>query len=399
MRWLYRVVPVVALFALLIGLLAPRGGETVPLYAARQGLMCQNCHFDPNGGGPRNDFGFAFARNMHSLTPPDSGSEWADLAVVNRVSDTFPLYIGVNQRFMLLANTSVHSDSLDRLGFFSMENAFHLTFQPHPKLTLVYTRDGFDNGSSTKDAFGMFTLPGNGYLKAGRFRTPFGLRMDDHTVATRNSFLDFQTQQSFLPYDPRNPDMGFEVGGSTANGFARLAYTNGGTHPFGFVNTNAQAVTAKVGVNVPVFQGAVSFYDDFHREQDFSTLENRGVRATRWGLYGLTHAGPFAALGEIAAGTDQHVTGEKVNLLAGWAELDYAPVRVINFRARYDRLELDRSSDPIVRDLNNYNRYSLEGEWVPVPFSEVRLAFRRIDAVSDFATDENQAFVQVHFYY
>jgi hypothetical protein len=401
MRWLYRVVPVLALFALLIGLLAPRGGETVPLYAARQGLMCQNCHFDPNGGGPRNDFGFAFARNLHSLTPPDSGSEWADLAVVNRVSDTFPLYIGVNQRFMLFANSTVHSDSLDRLGFFSMENAFHLTFQPHPKLTLVYTRDGFDNASTSKDAFGMITLPGNGYLKAGRFRTPFGLRMDDHTVATRNSFLDFETQQRFLPYDPREPDMGVEIGGSSGNGFGRLAFTNGNTHPFSVTNTNAQTVSAKLGVNVPVFQGAVSFYDDFHREDDVSTFPSivRGVRATRWGLYALTHAGPLAALGEIAAGTNQLVTGDKVNLLAGWGEVDYAPARVLNFRVRYDRLELDRASDPIVRDANNYNRYSLEGEWVPVPFSEVRVAFRRIDPDSDALTEENQAFVQLHFSY
>ena len=172
MRPLLRAVPPLLVAASLAALLWPRGAVTVPLYAARTGLMCQNCHFDPNGGGPRNDFGFAFARNLHSLTPPDSGSEWADLAVVNRVSDTFPLYIGVNQRFMLFANSTVHSDSLDRLGFFSMENAFHLTFQPHPKLTLVYTRDGFDNASTSKDAFGMITLPGNGYLKAGPINQP-----------------------------------------------------------------------------------------------------------------------------------------------------------------------------------------------------------------------------------
>ena len=190
-RWI-RVVFTVLCLAPFVMLLAPRGGQTLPLYAARTGLMCQNCHFDPNGGGPRNDFGFAFAKNRHALEAEDSTSAWHDLTLTNRVGENFPLYVGVNQRFMLITNSTLQSDSLDRLGFFNMENALHLTFQPHARLTMVYTRDGFDGGSSSKEAFGMIGgFPLGGYLKAGRIRTPFGMRMDDHTVATRNGFLDF----------------------------------------------------------------------------------------------------------------------------------------------------------------------------------------------------------------
>jgi hypothetical protein len=404
MRWPYRAIPAVLVVVSLALALAPRGGLTVPLYAARQGLMCATCHFDPNGGGPRNDFGFAFARNQHTLEPHPEGSPWADLSVTNRVGETFPLYVGVNQRFMLIANTTVTSDSLDRLGFFNMENALHLTFQPHSRLTLVYTRDGFDAGSKSQDAFGMITgFPMNGYFKAGRFRTPFGLRMDDHTVATRNSFLDFQTQQRFLPFDPRLPDMGVEIGGDKSNVFGRLAFTNGGTHPLGAVNTNAQTVTAKLGYNHPWYQGAVSFYDDFHREPDFSVPPFNGVpvgtRATRWGYYGMTHYGPFAALGEVAAGTDRLLTGAKVNKLASFVELDYTPRRTVNFRVRYDRLEVDRSSNAAVREANSFNRYALEGEWSPVPFAEARWTLRLLEPVDDALDDERQAYVQFHFAY
>ena len=69
MRAPLRLVPA-ALTAIALALLAfsPRV-QGVPLYAARQGLQCRNCHFDPNGGGPRNEFGFAFARNRHMITP------------------------------------------------------------------------------------------------------------------------------------------------------------------------------------------------------------------------------------------------------------------------------------------------------------------------------------------
>jgi hypothetical protein len=168
MRRLLRLAPLLLLTASLAALLSPRGARTVPLYAARTGLMCQTCHFDPNGGGPRNEFGFAYEMKRHSLEPEPDSTAWSDLALTNRVSESLPLYVGLDQRFMALANSSTHEDSLDRAGFYNMENAFYLTFQPHAMLTLVYARDGFNEGSSTKDAFGMISgLPVNGYLKAG----------------------------------------------------------------------------------------------------------------------------------------------------------------------------------------------------------------------------------------
>jgi len=366
--------------------------DSVPLYATRTGLICGTCHFDPNGGGPRNEFGFAFARNRHSLEQ-DAAPEWRDLEVVNRLGEHVPLYIGVNQRFMLLADNTKQAEGLDRVGFFDMENAFHLTLQPHSKLTLVYTRDGFDAGSTTRDAFGMIGGgPWSSYLKVGRFRNPFGLRMDDHTVATRNSFLDFITGAAFLPYDPRSPDMGVELGFEKGSFFGRGAFTNGEVHPFE-PRGRAQAKTVKLGYHNSWYQGGASFYDDFRGGGHFIS------RATRWGYYGLARLGPIEALGELAAGTDEYAAGGKVNLLAGFGELDYAPRRWINFRVRYDRLELNRSNDPAVRDLGTFDRYALEGEVVPVPFAELRWTLRRIDPKDSSLDDEIQSYLQFHFSY
>ena len=410
MRLIVRAIPVALLLLSLINLIRPRTADTVPLYAARTGLMCQSCHFDPNGGGPRNEFGFAFARNRHSLEPEDTTSEWHDLDLTNRVGDRMPVYLGVNQRFMLLANTTVHDDSLDRAGFFNMENALHVTFQPHRRLTLVYTRDGFDESSVTRDAFGMISgFPLDGYFKAGRFRTPFGLRQDDHTVATRNSFLDFYDGKSFLPYDPRRPDMGYEIGADKNGWIGRAAFTNGGTHPLGSVNTNAQAVTAKIGHHLSWYEGGLSFYDDFHKVAGSDTaLGNFAdrVRHTRWGYYSLTHVGRLALIGEIAAGTDRSnlatpagLVGRRTSLAAGYIEADYAPRRDYNMRVRFDHLELDRNPDEDVKKDNTHNRYSLEGEWVPVPFAELRWALRFIDHRGADDDDERQGFIQMHFSY
>src|SRR6185436_9875909 len=67
MRASRRIVAALLIAVSLVLIVMPRGVQSVPLYAARQGLMCQTCHFDPNGGGPRNEFGFGFAKNRHLL--------------------------------------------------------------------------------------------------------------------------------------------------------------------------------------------------------------------------------------------------------------------------------------------------------------------------------------------
>lgn len=419
MRRPVRAVPV-ALLALSAAslLLVPRGGETLPLYAARTGLECQTCHFDPNGGGPRNEFGFAFAKNRHRIEPEGENSPWKDLNLANRVADNVPVYFGLNHRMMLLADRMKKDGGFDRLGFYNMEDALFLTFQPHEKLALVYSRDGFNEGASTKEAFGLLTLPAGLYLKAGQFRPPFGLRMDDHTVATRVGFAEaysnFFSPKQFLPYNPRGTDRGVEVGGSHGGVFSRIAWTNGGADPiFGVENTVSQTFTGKLGANMSHYQGAISFYDDFHFESDFlGSPTPQGVRTSRWSYYGMTHVGPVAVLGEVAAGTDREQTGDpaapmrEVNKLAYFAEADWSPSRPWNFRLRFDHLELNRTGNDALRDLDTYDRVALEGEVVPVPFAEVRWVLRAVNPKADrdpFSGDEikneKQAYLQLHFSY
>jgi hypothetical protein len=396
MRALYRALAPLMLAISLALLVAPRKAQTVPLYAARNGLLCETCHFDPNGGGPRNEFGFGFAKNRHTLAAEESTSAWKDLTLTNRVGENMPVYFGVNQRFMLISNQHRDAASPERLAFFNMENGIHLAFQPHDLLTLVYTMDGFaqgpDNLVRSKEAFGLIGSAAQGaYVRAGRFRIPFGLRLDDHTVATRNGFGDFGTGGPFLPYDPRKTDMGIEVGAGHRGWFGRAALTNG-TSSFASADPYANAATLKLGYNTTYYQGALSYYD-----QGASGLYSR---SSRWSYYGMTHYGPFALLGEVAAGNDvDRTTGGTLSLAAGFAELDYAPRRWMNLRARFDHAELNRGSGPALDAVSTYNRYAFEGEFVPVPFAELRWTARYIDPEDPAQSDERQAYLQFHFSY
>jgi hypothetical protein len=220
--------------------------------------------------------------------------------------------------------------------------------------------------------------------------------MDDHTVATRNAFLDFAGGRRFLPYDPRQSDEGFEIGAQTGTWFGRASFTNGaGKNPV-FTGDYAEAKAAKVGYNHPSYQGGISVYEDL-------TDDNTYGRRARWGWYGMTHYGPLALLGEVGAGTDIRQDGRHVNLLAYFGEVNVSPWKAINFRVRYDHDELDRSSDDLVRDMNTFDRYALEAEWVPVPFAEFRATVRRVQqkegVVGVEKYEENQGYLQVHFAY
>lgn len=48
--------------------LSPRQAQALPAYAAQTGFPCGKCHVNPAGGGPRNAYGEAFAKNGHK--PP-----------------------------------------------------------------------------------------------------------------------------------------------------------------------------------------------------------------------------------------------------------------------------------------------------------------------------------------
>jgi hypothetical protein len=421
MRLSLRVVPALIVSASLTPLcFLPAPGRSTPLYAARTGLACVNCHFDPNGGGPRNAFGFAFAKNRHS-TESETEGVFKDLDLTNKVSEQLPLYFGVNSRLMALADDANDPpDGVDRFGFFQMETQLHMAFQPHPMLTLVYTTDGFGTEIAsvtggarvTREAWGMLGLGANHYIRAGVFRPPFGLRMDDHTVATRNGNTEFQNPPAFvLPYDPRISDQGVEIGGTRGEWQGRLAYTDGSSFVLnGGPNArlHAQAFSGKLVYADEKYQVGLSGYDEWVPAND---VESR-VRASRWGTYVLTRRGNVSLIGEVVAGTDKLSASaagapyENVNKLGWFVEGDYQANRACNFRLRYNRLEGYRTGEEDERDQSAYNQYALEGEVVPVPFAEIRWTLRLLDPVAEKdisgtvdRDSEKMAYIQLHFSY
>lgn len=374
----------VGLWLTAAGLLQPREAAALPTYAARTGFSCVTCHFDPNGGGPRKDIGFLFARNRHDLLP-DPDERWQSLtALTNVLGDV--LYFGTNSRFFYLYNDPepYGSEELPRTSsFFQMQGALYTTLRPHPHLALVWHNDFSEYGVQSRDLYGMIDgLPGDLYVRAGRLRVPFGLRVDDHTGATRGGFLDpAGGGTGALPYDPRGVQSGVESGFFPGPFQVAVAFTNGAGAAFA---NEAQTLTGKLVFHRSKLQVGASGYHSY--------LTSSSTRARRWGAHALWGWRDLSLIGEVVAGDDRDAASRTTRVVASYAEADYRVSRALLFLLRYDFVDLDRDAEGQAAE-----RFAGEGVWTVVPFADLRLAYKYV--VPENRGDESQVLAMFHFYY
>ena len=355
-RFLARVLPAIRLalpVMVVVSIAAPPRAGAMPMYASREGKTCVSCHYDPNGGGMRNDFGFLYCKNRHGL---DTEKKWANVTVDPRLNDW--VAIGMDTRLLYIASHSKDGPTLSTSTFFPMQGQLNVAITPHDNLTVVMSRGiTIDtNAFEARELYGLIhDLPHDLYAKLGRFRLPFGLRQDDHTSYVRTP--------QFLSYDSQADDAGIEVGSAGARYFGQLSFTNGSGTISG---ERAQTFAGKVGLGGHRIAAGVS---GFHQYRELF-----GVTQDRWGLYAMSTWQKVTLIGEYDGGTQKAAPfpfGGTKNLWAAFAELDYRVARGINVRGKIDYLEPNRDASG---DL--YRRWLVEADLAPVPFTEMKLSFR-----------------------
>lgn len=341
---------IIALVVALPGPLATRPADALPLYASREGDVCQTCHVDPNGGGIRNEFGFTYEKNRHSTEPE---ARWSSMTVNPKLNDWITLGLDVRVLYDAV-HVNGGSQTFATATFFPMQGQVNLAVMPHEHLTVVASHgllvdnSGFSAGYIDREIYGMIEgLPGDTYARVGRFRLPFGLRQDDHTSFTRD--------RAILPYDSQRPNAGLELGWIRSQTFVQAAVVND-NEPF---RSYSETVAAKVGWVGRPFQAAVS---GFHRHPK-DDLGSAYVSATRGG---------WTLLGEYVRGSVDMAT--RRNLEAAFAELVYHPSRAVYIRAKLDYADVYIGKPGWVE-----RRYTGEADWNPVPFVQGKLSYRYLD--------------------
>ena len=170
-----------------------------PRFAAYTGNKCIDCHVNPTGGAMRNGGGIVYGEKNLNM------DVFKKLAGKTQFSPklTKSISIGGDVRVAQVDN-QVREGSANFNSFLAMQGDIYFNAKLN-KILNVYATSGIQIPSAdTKyEVYGMISdLPANLYLKIGRFKPDYGLRVVEHRAYQRKYLLN-------TPYDANT---GFEIG-------------------------------------------------------------------------------------------------------------------------------------------------------------------------------------------
>ncbi|MBI4370159.1 MAG: hypothetical protein HY547_08025 [Elusimicrobia bacterium] len=325
-----------------------------PYYSAKKGLNCAACHVNPAGAGMRR--------------PSPSAP--------TLINDS--LNLGADFR-VLLTKTEGSSNS----SFNIARGAFYVLAEPASQISLLYS----NNQGAVSESYAMIKTPDYPmYARAGRFFVPYGLQVNDPDNSSYSRIAPFGPSVGFS-MAPTQTDTGVEFGlNPKSNYFLNMALTNGAASG-GADNSDPKAITARWGIiTKPAAIGATFF-------RNKTSPATSGETEQRYGIFGWTKIGPLVILGEGGWGSDTaNATGQKTNLQALFAEIDYELFENFLMRGRLDHL------DPNTKNVNDErSRYILGSEWFLWKFMSLETQYRMIQETPSSANNEGLLLTHVWF--
>lgn len=346
---------------LILVLFLPEILWAIPRYSVEYNQSCILCHVDPAGGGARSLYGsqfFAYT-DLAMKEIPFAEIEKVQLMLNEQVQigfDARTLFFGADQPAV---NT-----------FFQMQGDLYVIFHLSPQWTFY-----FDKG--LYEGFEIFAmghiLPYNGYLKAGHFTPPYGLRLADHKSFIRDKLgLGYGWTETGLEFGFHPERFSFS-----------LAVTNGTVNPPNVPDADeAKAVTGRLDFRFPIgeWNGWIGVTG---RRNEWLGKEDLLV-----GGYGGFSLGRFAFTGEID--TRDYLASE----LATYAEISLKIQRGITLKAEHDFYDpnLDQQTGA-------ENMYVLGSEIVPNGFLQLIPNVRFHDLQPGSDDDYLEGEIQLHLFF
>jgi hypothetical protein len=347
----------------LISLLCTATGLTLPRFASRMDLKCQNCHIDPNGGGMRNYYGdVMYGREV--LPVP----AWSQDTIIEEFTNHLSKYVslGADVTTLYWSQRETHYTS-----FFQMQGDLYVSASVAKSL-LIYFDKALYGGF---DVFGLINgLPVNGYLKIGRFTPAYGTRIDDHTTFIR-------TKTAFPVY--RRDDTGVEVGISPQSFAWNFGIYNGenGADPS---NGSIRLMTTRAEY--------LNQIGDVNYSLGGSIWYNNAVEGsnTMYGGFGGLSYRRFVLNTEVDFKTDW--AGLKTDEFISYLELNYLIIDGLDLKFIYDFY------DPDIHIKNgSESRYSVGAEFFPIQGIELRPLYR-LDVKTPGNVRQHEFDFLVHFF-
>ncbi|MBM2839586.1 MAG: hypothetical protein HW412_114 [Bacteroidetes bacterium] len=346
----------------------------LPRFASRTANKCQSCHVNPSGGGMRQAFGVQYGRE--TLPVPT----WSEELGLDDFSTKLTEFISIGADFRTLfyyqqnPDTGTPPKSVKSLNqFYQMQGDIYVHYRLAKKVG-IYLDKGIYNGF---EIFGLLSiLPGNGYIKVGKFVPNYGTKMDDHRTYIR-TYTGFSAELG-RP-ELTGAEVGFLPGPISVTGgvynSADILGTGSDKALLGRVEGIFKASEdASIGLGGNVF-----------------TTKNGGTRTTLFGGFGSFSYQNLTVLGE--ADLIQNKLGRaKTTGVVVFVEVDYVVTAGLDLKLGYDFYDPDKDLKT-----GSMSKYNIGLEFFPITGVEVRPIYRIVkDEPIDIKNDEFQ--LLFHFY-
>lgn len=387
--------------------------EAEPRFAVRTGLPCAGCHVNPSGGGMRNDYGRnVFARQHLAL----ESSEGIDPLFDPQVNDTFSF--GADFRLASLwqpgrqereqredltsGNAGIFIGTPTDFTMFLMQSDLYVAAELS-KHVLLYTDLGV-HGSY--EAFGLLhNLPFGTYVKAGMFMPPYGTKLVNHTVATRQP----------IGFDPTGKDAGVEAGLVLPWFTAQFMVGNGemGGSPINLNNGPGYFARVAFIIDTPilnVFVGGSGMA--ISSEENLVDDDGDPIVAIstdhRYGPFIWASMGPVAYLGEFdwrirrdGSEPDENNEPTERSQFVFYQELDFFIVRGLEVTLGWEFMDRDLTVSALPSEPSDtVHRASAGIEFFPVPHVELDVMYRHLFARKERLEDgQNEVLGYLHLFF
>ncbi|MEX0692532.1 MAG: hypothetical protein WD934_11725 [Gemmatimonadales bacterium] len=350
---------------MLFGLVAVTGALTTnaalePYLSVRTGLACQACHTNRTGGGNRSMF----------------GNIWAQTQLPARTGVVVPREIAE----FLRVGFDLRTEAVGRFRAATPRTAFNLDLAQayiearflDRRLALYVDQTLGPERSFAREAFALLEgLPGDAYIKLGKFLLPYGWRLQDDA-----EFVRERTGFSYF-----TPDQGVEVG------FAP------GRLQFAVALTNGAAGSAESDDGKQVTTQASVVLSHLRLGGSASRLQGVGGRRDVVGGFGGVRLGPLVVLGELDLVRDVGAT-TTVEQVVGYAEVDWLVRRGLNAKVTYGYLDPNRS---LAENQRVRMRFGLEA--FPVAFIRLASFYTLLADIPQAVNDLDQVSLEVHIHF
>ncbi|MBI4519642.1 MAG: hypothetical protein HY701_02300 [Gemmatimonadetes bacterium] len=329
--------------------------------SVRTGLRCSQCHVNRTGGGGRTAFGSIYAQTRLAMRqgafrPRSLGDA-----------------IAMSANFRVAASGTV-SESTPRTAVEIAEANVQLELRLVPDVLAFYVDETMGpGGAAAREAFALVAgLPFAGYVKAGKFLLPYGLRLVDNS--------EFIRERTGFSYN--TPDQGIELGLEPGPLSLFFALSNG-TQGAG-ANKSEKQLTGSAALIYPRFRLGVS------------ASRNDGPRGQRdvAGGFAAFNLGRFTVLSELDRVVDSFATQPDVEQLAAYVQGDFLATQGLNLKVTYGYLD---PSQAVPENEKVRMRFGLES--FPLPFLQMSAFYTLLEDIPQATTDLDRLSVELHVHF